>query len=230
MNVQERPKPKNNLNVKTLMHLDEALDRDLSWRKKEFSTIKILAESAHGSSKEVLMKAAIALMYSHWEGHVKYCAMVYLNYIKKLGIPLSRLNQNFLEIAIGSAFDRDNFKLSSWENQSKICNFITNCEGNFSVKEEFVIDTKSNLKSYVYVNILNQLGLKSTYIETREKFIDSTLLQLRNEISHGDKVDIVVLREDFELIKDSLFEMIEEFHNLIKNSASNKSYLKKENA
>ncbi|MEX6396638.1 MAE_28990/MAE_18760 family HEPN-like nuclease [Providencia hangzhouensis] len=56
------------------------------WRKHEISSINGQILGARKSVRTTLIRAAITLMYAHWEGHVKKAAEVYLTYLNHLAL------------------------------------------------------------------------------------------------------------------------------------------------
>ncbi|WP_349398983.1 MAE_28990/MAE_18760 family HEPN-like nuclease, partial [Clostridium perfringens] len=62
--------------------LQEKLEEDLSWRKKELINIKTLIEDeTNNIDKNILIRSGIALLCAHWEGYIRYVANMYIVYI-----------------------------------------------------------------------------------------------------------------------------------------------------
>lgn len=75
----------------------ELINEDLLWRKKEISDLLFL----HNNENSLLiLKSAILLMYSHWEGYVKNIAKQYIILISDLDLELNKLGFNFEAIDI----------------------------------------------------------------------------------------------------------------------------------
>ncbi|MDN6983467.1 MAE_28990/MAE_18760 family HEPN-like nuclease [Vibrio cholerae] len=73
------------------------INEDLVWRKKEISDLLFL----HNEDNNLLiLKSAILLMYSHWEGYVKNISKQYLTLISDLDLDLNKLGMNFEAIDI----------------------------------------------------------------------------------------------------------------------------------
>jgi len=214
------------MKVRSLMELEDQLDKDLSWRRKEFTTLRFMVKESRHHQRELLIRSSIAILYAHWEGHIKFCAQVYIIYLKHLAPSYCDMTDNFFQMSLGEKF-KEGFSIKKHPSQKEIFDYIkSKSPGNFNVNESTVIDTESNLKYSVFHNILNQLGLSKEPFELKENFIDSKMLKLRNSIAHGDKVNSSELEETHSELEKELLSMIETFQNMIRSAASNKEYLK----
>lgn len=215
------------MKVRTTIELQDALDNDLSWRKREFTTIKFMVEKeSRNHLKVVLYRTAIALLYSHWEGHVKLCAIYYLNFISHLGKNLDQLTDNFSQIFLAVEF-QGGFSIKSIDNQKQVHDYFQNLSNKkFKVKGENTINTESNLNFEALEKVINQLNLDITNFVLKEKFINEKLLTNRNKICHGELVAETDLIETYNGISENLLMMIEEFNGQIIDSVINKKYLK----
>ncbi|MDU5455325.1 MAG: MAE_28990/MAE_18760 family HEPN-like nuclease [Pseudescherichia vulneris] len=216
------------MKIRSLYELESKLDEDLSWRRKEFTTLKLMINGSRAHQKQVLLRAAITLLYAHWEGHIKHCALVYLKLLNCLGIRYCDMTDNFIQLSLSEKF-KQGFSIKKFSSQKEIYYYLTSDKkDNFSISKDIVIDTESNLKYEVVFNILEQLGLNSSIYELKENFINSKLLRCRNAIAHGDRISLEDLEDTYQELEEELLDMIETFQNLIRNAASNKSYLKKQ--
>lgn len=215
------------MKVRSLYEFETTLDEDLSWRRREFTTLKFMIKESRLHQKEVLLRAAIALLYAHWEGHIKHCSLVYLTLLNTLGVNYCDMTENFLQLSLSEKFKKG-FSIKKFSSQKEIYQYLTaEQKTRFSVSENIVIDTESNLKYEVVFNILEQLGLDSSIFELKENFINSKLLKCRNAIAHGDRIDSSILEDTYQELEEELLSMIETFQNSIRNAANNKHYLKK---
>lgn len=215
------------MKIRTLEELEESLTRDIKWRKRELTTLKFMVKDNKPlHKKNILRRAAIALLYSHWEGHIKHCSLAYLNYLNSLGLQCNKIADNFIQLNLCSKFDTS-FSVKSTKNQKDIHDYFSNLSNfKFKVVANKTIDTKSNLNSEVLLNILSQLGLSNDSFELKSIFIDTILLKNRNSISHGEELNANDLSDAYNQIEDELLEMIQTFHNLVITAASDKHYLK----
>ena len=138
------------------------------------------------------------------------------------------MTDNFIQLSLSEKF-KQGFSIKKFSSQKEIYYYLTSDKkDNFSISKDIVIDTESNLKYEVVFNILEQLGLNSSIYELKENFINSKLLRCRNAIAHGDRISLEDLEDTYQELEEELLDMIETFQNLIRNAASNKSYLKKQ--
>jgi hypothetical protein len=213
--------------VRSPYELEIKLDEDLAWRRREFTTLKFMIGSARSHERQVLLRSSIALLYSHWEGHIKFCALVYLSYLNSLGLSYHTMTDNFLQLSLGERFN-NGFSIKKFPSQKEIFDYIkTQQTSSFSINEDVVIDTQSNLKYEVVFNILEQLGLDSRAFELKENFINSKLLRCRNQIAHGERCSQEDLEDTYEELENELLEMIVMFQTMIRNAVINREYLKR---
>lgn len=214
------------MKIRTTIDLQDAIDHEMAWRKHELSTIRANVVSSRKSAKETAIRAGIALLYAHWEGAIKNIATYYLEYVAMQGLPYSQLKPNFLAIAI--KYDLKQFEES---NKSTIHTSIVSDVINLqSVKSKIptdgIIKTDSNLKSEIFVEIMSTIGLPCTDYETSYKIIDTVLLEKRNRIAHGERIESLELDEErYCDLHDKVFNLIQLFANQVSNAASLKSYL-----
>jgi hypothetical protein len=67
--------------------------------------------------------------------------------------------------------------------------------------------------------------LDITPYETKKQLIDSSLVDRRNHIAHGDTLDIGVA--DYVLLHDEVMGLLEEFRNQVQNAAATDQFLNK---
>lgn len=217
----------------TLESFEDSLAKDLSWRKKEFSNLELLIQEKLGNNSllETLYRSAILLLYSHWEGHIKYCARQYIKYINSHNHRCSDLKDNFHQIMLGKFISTKQISplnAGNIHHQKELFNFFREQHiHTFNVNEEHTITTKSNLNFEQLSIILLQLGFETGPLETKKVFIDEKLLDGRNSIAHGNRQGKTKPETLYREIKTELLEMIENFHSLIRESIANGTYLKK---
>ena len=69
------------MKIRTIDELQDYIDREMSWRRKELSAIKSNIFVARKFAKNTALRSGIAILYAHWEGMVKNIAMGYLSYV-----------------------------------------------------------------------------------------------------------------------------------------------------
>lgn len=213
------------MKIKKLEKLQDLLDQDLAWRKKELIDIKLLI---HSTKNPVLCRVGIALLSAHFEGFIKQAANYYVVHVASQNIKISDLHTNFAAIHSGKLFDQcaSSDKITVY--QKAINDFLNNYDNlNFQVRysrEHPIIKTESNPSSTVVRNIFDSIGLDFSPYETKANYIDADLLSNRHGVVHGERVYIEI--SDFDSTFDTITEIMEQFADQVMTAAINKSYLK----
>lgn len=214
----------------TYEKLENKINNDLTWRKREFSELGFLLQNNELSvyQRDILLKASIALLYSHWEGHIKYSAIKYIEYVNEKNIPVGDLTENFKQIFLPAHFSNQTLTIQNIRSQKLLHDFFQNHTLLFKVNSKKTISTKSNLDSDITTEILMQLGFDTNLFDSYKTFIDEQLLAARNAISHGDKAAMYKhnLENVYTQIKKNLLNMIQEFDDYVLDSVQNERYLK----
>jgi hypothetical protein len=208
--------------VKRLSTAEELIDflqGDLSWRRAELTRFDImLQERKNRSMIPALARAAIVLVYAHWEGFVKQAATAYVNHVSCQGIKVRDLTPPFLALALRGKIllaaqstkpavhtELTSFLLANWDSASVI-------------NWEEAITTKSNLSSKVFRDIVLTLGLqyRPSY-ELKQNFIDANLLVRRHAVAHGEARPMK--RADFDELRAGVLELMQDFRAQVEDAA-----------
>lgn len=215
------------MKIKTTNDLQDAIDHEMSWRKRELSAIRANVVNSKRHAKETAIRAAVALLYAHWEGSIKNIATYYLEYVAMQSVSYGQLKPNFLAIAI--RYDLKQFKNSnkSTVHTSIVSDIIKFQTVKSKIPTEGIIKTDSNLNSEIFIEIMSTIGLPCDDYEASYKLIDSVLLEKRNKIAHGERIESLELDEDrYCELHDQIFKLIQTFATQVSNAASLKYYLK----
>lgn len=215
------------MKIRTVYELQDAIDSEMAWRKHELSSIRSNVSSARNFAKDTAIRAGIALLYAHWEGTIKNLATYYLEYVSSLGLPYGQLKANFLAVSL-------KYDLQSFEESNKttlhttIINGVISSDGvKSNIPVEGIIKTNSNLNSDIFMEIMATIGLDCKDYESSYKLIDAVLLNKRNMIAHGERLESLDLDEKrYYEIHDKIFGLIQLFANQILNAAILKQYLR----
>ena len=216
-------------NIRTLIHLNECLSTDLSWRKKELSILKGLIEtkSFDKSKRNALIRSGITLLYAHWEGYIKCAASAYLEFVSNVArqgnLKYHDLTYNFIAIAMKSELNK-----ASSTNQASIHNevvkfLIEDIDKRANIPTQDVIKTDSNLSSKVLYQMLTLLGIDHKPYEIEQVLIDKKLLEKRNMIAHGEYLDTDT--ESYQKMHEKIIYMMNLFKDQVENNAAQKLYL-----
>lgn len=205
--------------IRTIEQLIEKIGEEHTWRRKELTDLKGLVSSFKDDSirSRMLARAAVALLYAHWEGFVKQSSALYLEYVAFQRLPYKKLTSNFVGLVLRSKFTElgGSEKISSGNTLTNF--FCTELDNNSNIPFKQGVDTKSNLSSKVLIDICDVLGLHISHFESRLKFIDSNLVNNRNHIAHGKERYITT--EEYLELHDAVLILIETYKNEIENAA-----------
>lgn len=206
----------------TPLDLHTFLDGDLVWRRRELTTLVGLVQTVDGASRAAVLRSSVPILYAHWEGFGKNCAVKYLEFVSYRSKKYSDLAPSFMYLAmipslgkivnspVGVAIPmlRDILQLSDKKNRDKYRNRI---------------NTKSNLRFDVLVDMLTICGIDPKPFFEYETFIDKELCDNRNSIAHGE--DVCPNLDQLKKRRDKTFEIMTVMQNSFVNAASNKKYL-----
>ena len=214
--------------IRTLEQLQEEIDKEHAWRKKELSLIRsYVSSNPKGPLLSYYLRSGLALLYAHWEGFIKAISEDYLEFIALQKLSHKELNSCFIAIAVRG-------KLNSFGQTDKVSlhinivnSLIDSLSGAEQINWKHVIQTKSNLNSTTLKEIIMSLGLNYLPFELKANLIDEQLLKSRNKIAHGEFYDFENEKKQYDILHLEVLGMMVDFNNQIILSANNKSYLRK---
>ena len=215
-----------NIKIKTVEKLEGLLMQDLAWRKKEMLSLKILVEKDE-VNEPILLRAGIALLCAHFEGFIKRASNCYIGYVAEQKKLYSELKENFTALKMEKEFK--SCALSEKHSVHKKLLIMHDNLATKTFKEKYdenspFISTHSNPSSNELKEILETIGVESDIFETKATYIDSSLLEKRHHVVHGDRSDLD--KADFMTTFDIIIELIEKYKDLIIDAADNKKYLR----
>lgn len=173
-------------NLKECDKLIEKIDRELSWRKKELTQLKFIVSSASPENENTVLRSSIVLLYAHWEGFVKMALTFYLKHIVDQQLHCNELKPNFYAMSLLSEFEK-------YKTTKKVKHYISLTQTVFSginsiprIQYDKIIDTKSNLNSELFKELMELMDLDPSIHDTSFNLIDKDLLDPRNGIAHGE--------------------------------------------
>ena len=83
------------MKIKSVEKLQDLLDEDFIWRKKEIIDCQMLV---HSTSNKMLCRMGIALLCAHFEGFIKQAANYYVVHVASQNLKMSELKTNFIAI------------------------------------------------------------------------------------------------------------------------------------
>lgn len=208
--------------IRSLIELDEFLSRDLAPRKQELATFRLRMSSARDHEKKAFLRAGFVMIYAHFEGFIRAASTAYIRYVSHQGLSFALLKENFVAIGLKSELQDLGEIQKATVVSTTVHRFLSgmNATARFSWNGE--VDSRSNLKSEVFLEIFALTGLDTSWYQTKWAFVDQVLVENRNNIAHGrhfrpDEADYV-------LAHDQTIEIIERFRTDIQNAAATAVY------
>ena len=82
--------------IRTIQDLQDALDKELSWRIFELSHLRKALALPGQKEQASLIRASVAMLYAHWEGFIKQSASYYLDYVNRKGLCANNASDPFI--------------------------------------------------------------------------------------------------------------------------------------
>jgi hypothetical protein len=216
------------MKIRTLDDLENILDSELAWRKKEMTlAINHFLSSTSDLSKQYNLRGALLLIYAHWEGYIKKASEAYLDYVISQRMTYALLKSNFLAVGLTNHVENAS-DTKSIKNKKNIIDFVLNdlSTTKFYGKSNEMVFAESNLNIEILEKICLSIGIDSTILSADKHWIDNRLLQFRNKAAHGDRIFPNEIDFKIEDLKYEIQTILDKYRNLISNAAVTKYYLK----
>ena len=211
---------------RTVDELQDHLDEGIAWRRIELHALAGAIEDAEQKYpglplSRAFARSGVALLYAHWEGFVKEACQGYVDFVAVRKLRFNELNDGLLKISLEALLRRlDSGDDSASAALIDVVRRPTVARTKFSKNE--IVDTKSNLRHNVLLEILEKIGFPVDSFATKANLIDKSLCDARNSIAHGR--DHYPDPKAFALLRDSVMEMIEEIRDMILAQARTQGY------
>ncbi len=208
--------------IKSENDLQDAIDKEHSWRLKEIHDLKSLVKTKKNQNSietNVFSKSLVLISYSHWEGFVKNAARYYLSYIQFISLNKSQLSNRLVASFVFQ------LTLSNKNRSEKIASImegIADPSYKFSINIDELVDAESNLTSGILEKILSNIGIQTNAFKTKSQYIDSVILKFRNDYAHGG-FEYINADQAIE-ISEKVLELMSLFKTEIENSLCLKKY------
>ncbi|MFI6308077.1 MAE_28990/MAE_18760 family HEPN-like nuclease [Amycolatopsis thailandensis] len=224
--VLDRSLRKVDMPPKTLAALEDLLDEGLGWRRAELIALEAEIEKCEKASPDgpltrALVRGGIALLYAHWEGYTKEACEGYLDYVAIRRLRYNELCDGFVLTALLAMFR----KAETGDDVAReaLLEAVRRPEdARARMPRRSVVNTKSNLRYEVLVEICEAVGLPYDQFITRRQLIDRSLCDARNDIAHGRLVHSDA--DTFKGLRKSVVEMLESIRALIVRYARESLY------
>lgn len=223
--------------------LEEELEYEYSIRLEELNMFEGIVTSSilDASEQGIYRKMLLVMLYAYFEGFCKKALSIYVEYLNATGEQVRDIQDSLVASTL-----RDSFKLLEDGHHSPVRIRGMKADGDnkiqrFGRRNEFVhdysnqmqsvinipdtvVDTESNLKSYVLKIIMYRLAMDYTIVDSMQRDINM-LLRRRNSIAHGDLVRGIEESEYCDY-KKAAIEVMEKLKSEIINNYKYKKYLK----
>lgn len=213
------------MKIKKVDKLQDLLDNDFAWRKKELIDFQLMI---HSTNNRTICRMGVVLLCAHFEGFIKKAANYYILFVSSQNLKISDLQINFAAI-----YCQGNLNSCSETNKisvySSVLQTFLDCYENLKFRIHYsqdkpVIKTGGNPSSSKFKEILNSIGLDFSIYETKQKYIDTDLLSNRHGIVHGEK--IFITENEFDNTLKNILEIMDLFKDQILEAAISQRYLK----
>lgn len=210
------------MKIRTLGQLQDGLDKDLSWRVKEMAYMRGRIRSATSSPQLSYLRAALALLYAHWEGFIKNTSESYLAFVSNQGLTYRELASCFVVFgAKKHLMDIVNAKQSE-VNIAAVDFFRMQADSRSALIMSGAVKTDSNLSSAVFENIALSIGVTFAPYAAYSNLIDKSLVDRRNKIAHGEYLEVD--GSAFEELLYEVLKLMRWYKTDIENLASTKAF------
>ncbi|OAD19018.1 hypothetical protein THIOM_005370 [Candidatus Thiomargarita nelsonii] len=208
--------------LRTISDIQNHLNDELGWRIQEIDNLKKLIPRVNSIQARSLLRAGIPILYAHWEGFVKSSSEAYLNFVAHQGLSYRELKTCFILFGLKTEIEQlvETNKITP---NIQVANFfLDKLDKKAKIFYKGVINTQSNLSSLVFEEIASSIGINPDSYKFKYKLIDESLLKRRNQIAHGEYLDIDT--QGYQNLSDEVVALIRNYKIDIENSIALESY------
>lgn len=213
--------------IRALETLVDFLNEQNVWRVKELTTLKAEISRATDKTQVTLIRAALPILYAHWEGYIKTSSEAYLDYVSSYvasqRLTTKNLSPVFVALPLWKEIIQSDAPIKFLPFSQKLAPYLAKHDHRIKIPSTNTVNSESNLNSQVLREICCITGIDYKEFETKEKLIDERLLGTRNRIAHGERRDLTTT--DYNDLHMQIVELLQLFKNLISNAASGKAFL-----
>lgn len=205
------------MRIRSLAQLIEALDDDLAWRKRELTTVNFMLANPRRHQRGPLLRAAVCLLYAHWEGFVKTAATSYVSFVATKGLRYRDLTTNFVALGLRTEIREAGQSNRPTIHTGIVRRLLSDLSDNAKIDSQNSVNTRSNLNTDTLREILALLGLDEKNYLSKGPLLDEKLLANRNRVAHGERVEID--SGDYRLLHGEIIQLVDWFNTDVQNAA-----------
>ena len=210
------------MRIRSLIQLIEFLNDDLAWRKRELTTVNFMLERSRHHQRSPLLRAAICLLYAHWEGFVKTAATGYISFVATRGLRYRDLTSNFVALGLRPKIREAGQSNRPSVHTSMVERLLSDLSDNAELDWRNSVNTRSNLNADTLREVLALLGLNDVSYLSKGQLLDEKLLANRNRVAHGERVEIDP--SDYDLLHSEIIQLADWFSTDVQNAAATGQY------
>ena len=210
------------MRIRSLTQLTEYLEEELAWRKRELTTLRFMLRALREHERHLLLRAALCVLYAHWEGFIRAAATGYLSYVATRGLRFCDLTPNFVALGLRSEISQAGQSNRPSVHTALTTRLMLGLSEPASIDWESSVETRSNLGSENLNEILCLLGLDNESYRSKQPLLDKKLLEKRNLIAHGRQTEIEL--DDYFGLHDEIVQLVEKFRTDVENAAALENY------
>lgn len=210
------------MKIRTIGQLDIFLDSLSSWRKKELTQLRFAVSTSAGEQQRVFIRAAVTMLYAHWEGFVKDAATGYIQFVALQKLKIGNLTDNFIALALRSQIREAGQSSKTTAHIKLVKLFTTGLSNQSIIRWRQSVRTESNLTGRVLREITDTLGLDFTEYALKIKPVVERLVHVRNNIAHGR--GMLVDEAEYVDLHSETISLLDKFKTQISDAASNRGF------
>jgi hypothetical protein len=209
--------------LRTVLSFHNFVDADFAWRFKEIADLKSAIISTPDLSRKAMVRAFVPILYAHWEGFVKAASEALLNFISYSGQTYRELKPHFIAYAARRKLDEGTTSGDLGKRLALVEFFLNQLDDHVWLNIPGAIKTQANLSSVIFERIAESLCIDTSRYQTKYILIDKSLLERRNNIAHGEYLDV----ESGDVIKlsEAVIDLMRNYKTDIQNIVATKFYL-----
>ena len=210
------------MRIRSLIQLIEFLNDDLAWRKRELTTVNFMLERSRQHQRGPLLRAAVCLLYAHWEGFVKTAATGYISFVATRGLRYRDLTSNFVALGLRPEIREAGQSNRPSVHTSMVERLLSDLSDNAELDWRNSVNTRSNLNADTLREVLALLGLNDVSYLSKGQLLNEKLLANRNRVAHGERVEIDP--SDYDLLHNEIIQLVDWFSTDVQNAAATGQY------